>query len=145
MRAVVQRVQSARVTVAGETVASIGTGLLTLLGVGKGDDEAKTQRLVEKIVNLRIFEDAEGKMNLSLRDRQGAHLIVSQFTLLGDCSRGTRPSFSQAETPERAKVLYDLALQHSQSFGVSTHGGVFRALMEVSLVNEGPVTVILEL
>lgn len=144
MKAVVQRVQKASVVVAGEDVSAIGPGLLTLLGVAKGDSEVQLQKMIEKISQLRVFEDENGKMNLSLKDTGGSHLIVSQFTLLGDCSKGNRPSFIEAENPERARDLYEKALQLSQSLGVPTKGGQFRAHMEVSLVNDGPVTLLLE-
>src|SRR4051794_9884223 len=103
MKAVIQRVKQAEVRVDGEVVSKIDAGILTLLGVAKGDDEAKLKRLIQKIVELRIFEDSQGKMNLSLADIKGSHLIVSQFTLLGDCSGGRRPSFGNAERPEQAK------------------------------------------
>jgi D-tyrosyl-tRNA(Tyr) deacylase len=144
MKAVVQRVSKASVSVDGVAIATIERGLLTLLGVAKGDDEARVQKAIEKICALRIFEDADGKMNLSVKDVGGAHLIVSQFTLLGDCSRGARPSFVGAEEPERARALYELALKQSAGLGVPTQGGQFRAHMHVSLVNDGPVTMLLE-
>ncbi|MEW6056934.1 MAG: D-aminoacyl-tRNA deacylase [Bdellovibrionota bacterium] len=145
MRAVIQRVSQALVTVDGQKVSEIGPGLLTLLGIAKGDDEQKVAKLIAKICDLRVFEDAQGKMNLSLKNTGGAHLIVSQFTLLGDCSQGRRPSFIAAESPERAKALYEYALQESLNAGVKTLGGVFQADMKVSLINDGPVTFVLEL
>ncbi len=126
MRAVVQRVKSARVTVSGEIVGEIGPGLVTLLGVGSADEAADVDWLVRKIVKLRIFEDGAGKMNLALAEVGGAHLIVSQFTLYGDCAKGNRPSFISAAPPERARELYDQALETSRAEGVVTAGGVSR-------------------
>ena len=144
MKAVVQRVQSASVTVEGMKVSSIEKGFLTLLGVAKGDTEEQLRKLIQKITALRIFPDAEGKMNLSLADIQGEHLIVSQFTLLGDASKGNRPSFIGAEAPDKAKALYEKALQISIEAGIKTQGGVFGGDMKVELLNDGPVTLILE-
>lgn len=145
MKAVIQRVKQASVTVDGKVVSQIEHGILTLLGVAKGDDETKLQKLISKICELRIFEDDAGKMNLALKDVKGSHLIVSQFTLLGDCSQGRRPSFIGAENPDRAKELYEKALKISQDLGIPTAGGVFQADMKVGLVNDGPVTFILEI
>lgn len=145
MRAVIQRVKQAAVVVDGAEVSRIDRGILTLLGVAKGDDEAKLAKLVAKICDLRIFDDEAGKMNLSLKDIRGAHLIVSQFTLLSDCSAGRRPSFIGAEAPERAKQLYEQALELSRGQGVRTVGGVFQADMKVSLLNDGPVTFVLDI
>ncbi|MBI2605428.1 MAG: D-tyrosyl-tRNA(Tyr) deacylase [Deltaproteobacteria bacterium] len=144
MKAVIQRVSSASVTVNGREISRIGRGILTLLGVAKGDSEESLQKLVAKICDLRIFEDAEGKMNLSLKDAGGEHLIVSQFTLLGDCGKGRRPSFAGAEAPDRAKALYEKAIAISAALGVPTKGGTFQAHMDVELTNDGPVTLILE-
>lgn len=144
MKAVVQRVQNASVVVDGKTISSIGKGYLTLLGVAKGDTDEQLQKLMQKILALRIFPDEAGKMNLSLKDVGGEHLIVSQFTLLGDASKGNRPSFVGAEAPERANALYEKALEISSSQGVKTQGGQFGADMKVSLLNDGPVTLILE-
>lgn len=144
MKAVIQRVREAQVVVDGEVVSRIGQGLLTLLGVMKGDDEAKLRKLVQKIVELRVFEDENGKMNRSLQDIQGGHLIVSQFTLAADTSSGRRPSFIAAESPDLAKALYEKSLAISRELGVETAGGVFQADMKVSLVNDGPATFILE-
>jgi D-tyrosyl-tRNA(Tyr) deacylase len=144
MRAVIQRVKSGSVSVEGKTVSEIGPGVLTLLGVQVGDDEARLGKLIQKICELRIFEDANGKMNRSLLDTGGEHLIVSQFTLAADCGSGRRPSFTTAEKPERARELYELALVLGAAAGVRTAGGVFQADMQVSLVNDGPVTFILE-
>ncbi|AHZ84165.1 D-aminoacyl-tRNA deacylase [Bdellovibrio bacteriovorus] len=144
MKAVVQRVQNASVVVDGKLVSSIDKGYLTLLGVAKGDSEEQLQKLMTKILALRIFPDETGKMNLSLKDVGGEHLIVSQFTLLGDASKGNRPSFIGAELPDRAKELYEKALVLSESQGVKTQGGIFGADMKVSLLNDGPVTLLLE-
>jgi D-tyrosyl-tRNA(Tyr) deacylase len=144
MKAVVQRVQNASVVVDGKEISAISKGFLTLLGVEKGDTEDQLKKMIQKIIALRIFPDQEGKMNLSLLDVGGEHLIVSQFTLLGDCSKGSRPSFIQAEAPDKAKALYEQALTLSEASGVKTCGGVFGGDMKVSLVNDGPVTLILE-
>lgn len=144
MRAVIQRVKEAQVVVDGKPVSSIGRGILTLLGIAKGDDEAKLAKLMAKICDLRIFEDEHGKMNRSLKDVGGAHLVVSQFTLLGDCSQGRRPSFINAEAPERARQLYDKALELSRQQSVATEGGVFQADMKIALINDGPVTFVLD-
>jgi D-tyrosyl-tRNA(Tyr) deacylase len=145
MRAVIQRVKEARVVVEGAEVSRIERGILTLLGVAKGDEEAKIAKMISKICDLRIFEDEQGKMNRSLKEVGGAHLIVSQFTLLGDCSAGRRPSFTGAEAPDRAKQLYELALKHSRDQGVTTAGGVFQADMKITLTNDGPVTFVLDI
>ena len=144
MRALIQRVKSAKVTVGDRVVGQIGPGILTLLGVKEGDSEKDAKWLVEKIVKMRIFADPEGKMNLSLKDTQGEHLIVSQFTLYGDARSGNRPSFIGAARPEDAKGLYERALAFSRSAGVKTEAGEFQAHMEVSSVNDGPVTLWLE-
>lgn len=144
MKAVIQRVQRASVSVEGKVVAAIGPGLLTLLGIAVGDTEEQAQKLISKIIDLRIFEDSQGKMNRSLIEQQGEHLLVSQFTLLADCSQGRRPGFTGAERPERAQEIYQKALQLSQERGVKTVSGVFRADMKIELINDGPVTLILE-
>ncbi|NOQ45876.1 MAG: D-tyrosyl-tRNA(Tyr) deacylase [Desulfobulbaceae bacterium] len=144
MRAVIQRVTSARVTVDGRETGAIGPGLLVLLGVHSDDQHRDVSRLAEKIVNLRIFEDNEGKMNLSLLDTDGAMLIVSQFTLLGDCRKGRRPSWSSAALPETANRLYLDFIAAVNDFGITTESGEFQAMMEVSLVNSGPVTMLLD-
>lgn len=145
MKAVIQRVKHAAVAVDGQEVSRIELGILTLLGVAKGDDEAKLAKMIQKICDLRIFEDEHGKMNLCLKDVKGSHLIVSQFTLLGDCTQGRRPGFSNAESPDRAKQLYERALKLSEEQGVPTRGGVFQADMKVSLLNDGPVTFVIDL
>jgi D-tyrosyl-tRNA(Tyr) deacylase len=144
MRALIQRVRWAKVHVDQELVGEIGPGILTFLGVGKGDDESKLEGLLGKILKLRVFEDENGKMNRSLQDVGGSHLVVSQFTLYGDCSQGNRPSFVEAAPPEVARALYERALLLSEAAGVRTAGGRFQADMKVSLENDGPVTFWLE-
>jgi D-tyrosyl-tRNA(Tyr) deacylase len=144
MRAVIQRVISASVVVEGETVGAIGRGILVLLGVEKGDDEAKADWLAEKITGLRIFSDVAGKMNLSLRDVGGALLAVSQFTLAGNCDKGRRPSFDTAAPPDEGKRLYDYFVAALKRIGVPVQSGIFQADMQITLVNDGPVTFILE-
>ncbi len=144
MRAVLQRVSSASVTVADRPTGAIKEGLLVLLGVHKDDDRRDLVWLVEKTVNLRIFEDKKGKMNRSLLDIGGSMLIVSQFTLIGDCRKGRRPSWSSAAPPETAKQLYSDFIQEVDSYGITTASGEFQAMMEVSLVNSGPVTLLLD-
>lgn len=144
MRAVIQRVKSARVEVDGQVVGEIGPGILTLLGVGAQDTAAVAEKLVTKILKLRIFEDEAGKMNRSVLDLGFEHLIVSQFTLLADTSSGNRPSFIGAARPEVAQPIYLHALKVSENLGVRTAGGRFQAEMKVSLVNDGPVTLVLD-
>lgn len=144
MRAVVQRVRQASVTVDGVTVGAIGAGLLVLLGVAQEDTEASAAWLVEKILGLRIFEDAGGKMNLSLLETGGALLVVSQFTLYGDTRKGRRPSFDRAARPEQANRLYERFVELARARGVEVQTGVFQAMMQVALVNDGPVTLICE-
>lgn len=144
MRALIQRVSSAAVRVADQKVASIGKGLVILLGVGHGDAESQAQYLVEKIANLRIFEDAEGKMNLSLIDIGGEALVVSQFTLYADVARGRRPAFVEAAAPEFAEPLVLRFAELLAARGISTKAGVFGAHMLVEINNNGPVTVWLE-
>jgi len=132
------------VTVEGSVVGEIGTGLLVLLGVSKADKEAAADYLVEKIIGLRIFEDAEGKMNLSVQDSGGAVLVVSQFTLYGDVRRGKRPSFDAAARPEEAKQLYEYFVSKVRAAGLRCETGRFQAMMEVELVNSGPVTIMVD-
>ncbi|MFH1154965.1 MAG: D-aminoacyl-tRNA deacylase [Pseudomonadota bacterium] len=144
MKAVVQRVSCAEVTVDTETTGRIQTGLLVLLGVGHGDTEADADYLVDKILNLRIFEDQAGKMNLSLVQVNGELLVVSQFTLLGDCRKGRRPSFVKAAPPDKAEALYDYFVRKASETGIKTATGRFRAMMDVTLTNSGPVTLILD-
>jgi D-tyrosyl-tRNA(Tyr) deacylase len=144
MRAVIQRVSRCRVAVDGIMVGEIGPGLLVLLGVRKNDAEPAADYLVEKIIGLRIFEDAEGKMNLSVQDSGGAVLVVSQFTLYGDVRRGKRPAFDAAARPEEAKRLYEYFVGKVRAAGLRCETGEFQAMMEVELVNSGPVTIILD-
>jgi D-aminoacyl-tRNA deacylase len=144
MRALLQRVSQARVTVEGSVVGEIGAGLLILLGVAKPDTAADADVLVEKIVNLRVFPDSAGKMNLSLLDIGGELLVVSQFTLYGDCRKGRRPSFDAAAPAEQARALYESFVASARRSGVRVETGVFQAHMDVSLVNDGPVTFMLE-
>jgi D-aminoacyl-tRNA deacylase len=144
MRAVVQRVSHCRVTVDKNVVGQIGPGLLVLLGVGKADSEAAADYLAEKILGLRIFEDEQEKMNLSVVDTGGAVLVVSQFTLLADVRRGKRPSFDAAARPEEAKRLYEYFVAKILTAGVRCEAGQFQAMMEVELVNQGPVTIMLD-
>lgn len=144
MRAVVQRVSRAKVTVDGEVTGEIGGGLLVLLGVAIKDSEAEADHLVEKILNLRIFEDPDGKMNLSLLDVEGDLLAVSQFTLYADTRRGRRPSFIEAAPPERANHLYEYFVEEIRSRVGRVSTGRFQAMMDVELVNNGPVTIIID-
>jgi len=144
MRAVVQRVSEASVSVNDEIVSRIGRGLLVLLGVGAEDTESDAEYLAEKIANLRIFEDEKGKMNLSVLDVRGEVLVVSQFTLYGDCRKGRRPSFTQAARPDKAQALYSYFIARIREEGVPTREGVFQAHMRVSLTNDGPVTILLD-
>jgi D-tyrosyl-tRNA(Tyr) deacylase len=144
MRAVIQRVSQASVTVNGELAGSIGPGLLVLLGVGKTDTEQDAEALAQKIVELRVFQDEAGKMNLSLKDTGGSLLVVSQFTLYGDTRKGRRPSFDLAAPPAQARALYEKFVEAARRQGVHVETGVFQAMMSVSLVNEGPVTFLVE-
>lgn len=144
MRALLQRVSSARVTVAGRLTGEIGPGLLVLICAMRGDTEAEADQLAAKIVKLRIFRDAEDKMNLSLRDTGGAALIVSQFTLAADTSRGNRPGFSPAAPPEEGERLYRYFSDRLRADGISVANGEFGADMDVALVNQGPVTIWLD-
>ena len=144
MRCVVQRVSQARVVIAQRTVADIQQGLMILVCAMQGDDPTKAQQLAKKVVNLRIFSDDAGKMNKSLLDVGGGALIVSQFTLAADTSRGNRPGFSNAAPPELGKALYEEFCQHVSDFGVAVATGEFGADMKVTLTNDGPVTIWLE-
>ena len=144
MRAVVQRVKQSSVKTNDETVGRIGRGLLVLLGVAKGDSAVDADYLANKIINLRIFEDEDGKMNRSLLETGGELLAVSQFTLLADCRKGRRPSFVAAAEPEKAAELYEKFVDGVRQKGVGVQTGRFRAMMEVALINDGPVTVIIE-
>jgi len=144
MRAVVQRVSRAKVRVNGEITGEIGLGLLVLLGVGEGDTRTDADYLAEKTIGLRIFEDAGGKMNLSVAEVSGALLVVSQFTLYGDARRGKRPSFDAAAPPEQARELYEYFVEKVRASGVRLETGRFQETMQVELVNEGPVTILLD-
>jgi len=144
MRVVVQRVSRAKVTVEGRVTGEIGAGLMVLLGVGKQDDSSVASSMAEKLANLRIFEDAAGKMNLSLLDVKGSALVVSQFTLYGDARGQRRPSFISAAAPEVAKKLYEEFCEAMTELGINVGTGVFQTMMSVELVNEGPVTILVD-
>ncbi len=144
MRAVIQRVKTASVYVDGRLSGKIGNGLLVFIGVAKGDGENDVSFMASKLPTLRIFEDASGKFNLSLNDIRGEILVVSQFTLYGDCSKGRRPSFTEAEEPAAAKNLYERFVFRLREQGISVQTGEFQAKMEVHLVNDGPVTLLLD-
>jgi D-tyrosyl-tRNA(Tyr) deacylase len=144
MRAVLQRVSSASVTVDGRQVGAIGAGLLVLVGVEQGDDTQDVAFLAGKIRDLRVFEDESGRMNRSVVDAGGGVLVVSQFTLLGDCRRGRRPSFDAAAPPEPARRLYEAVVDRLRRDGLPVETGAFQAMMDVSLVNDGPVTLLLD-
>ena len=144
MRAVIQRVSRAKVTVGAETTGEIGNGILVLLGVSKNDSEKEASYLLEKTLNLRIFEDAEGKMNLSLLDIKGDLLVVSQFTLYGDARKGRRPSFIDAAPPAEANRLYEFFVAEARQQIERVGTGRFQAMMDVELVNDGPVTILLD-
>ena len=144
MRAIIQRVKESRVVVDGKVVGQIGKGLNILLGVGKGDTEEDIKKLVKKILNLRIFENEEGKFHYSLLDIGGEVLIVSQFTLYANVKKGRRPSFEEAEEPKRAKELYEKFVEEVKSYGVKVETGIFGAMMDVYILNWGPVTIIVD-
>ena len=144
MRAVVQRVSQARVTVDGEEIGAIGQGFLVLLGAEEGDDSKDVGYMARKILGLRVFPDEEGKMNRELAQAGGAVLAVSQFTLLGDCRKGKRPSFIKAARPERAKPLFEEFVHAIRAQGTRCETGRFQAMMEVELLNDGPVTLLLD-
>jgi D-tyrosyl-tRNA(Tyr) deacylase len=144
MRAVIQRVKSAEVYVAGQLSGKIGNGLLVFVGVAKGDGENDVSFMVSKLPELRIFEDASGKFNLSLKEMGGEILIVSQFTLYGDCRKGRRPSFTEAEEPAAAKNLYNRLISKLREQEIPVQTGEFQAKMEVHLINDGPVTLLLD-
>jgi D-tyrosyl-tRNA(Tyr) deacylase len=144
MKAVIQRVSEASVEVDDKIVGKIGTGLVILLGVAGDDGEADADYLAEKIVNLRIFNDAEEKMNLNLLDVQGEILAISQFTLYANTRRGRRPSFIDAAMPEKAEPLYEYCMKKIEEYGIKVSRGIFGAIMKVKIFNEGPVTIILE-
>jgi len=144
MRAVVQRVSCAEVCVNGQVLGSIGRGLLVLLAVGEVDEAQDAAYLAKKTLNLRIFEDEKGKMNRSVQDIRGGLLVISQFTLYGDCRKGNRPSFVDAAPPDKAEDLYTVYLEEVGRSGLEIASGKFQAMMDVSLVNQGPVTVLLD-
>lgn len=145
MRAVVQRVKRAEVRVNNEVTGKIDKGILVLLGVGQDDTDKDLEYMADKIVNLRIFEDDEGKMNLSVLDEGGGILVVSQFTLYGDCRKGKRPSYSSAARPEMAEKLYNEFVDYIKSkYDIKVETGVFQAMMEVDFINDGPVTLLID-
>jgi len=144
MKCVLQRVKKASVTIENELYSEIKQGILVLACVEKEDTEEKIEWMSNKIVNLRIFEDETGKMNKSVKDIGGELLVVSQFTLAGDCKKGTRPSFDKAEKPEIAKKMYEKMINKLKSLNIETKTGVFQAMMDIELINDGPVTIILE-
>lgn len=144
MKALIQRAKKASVTVDGKLCSQIGHGLLVLLGVVKGDEKLNADKLAEKLVHLRIFEDENGKMNKSLLDEKGEMLIVSQFTLCGDCKKGTRPSFDKSAPPTIANNLYEYFISKVKEYNVPVQTGVFGATMDVELINDGPVTFMVE-
>ncbi|HYB95151.1 MAG TPA: D-aminoacyl-tRNA deacylase [Vicinamibacterales bacterium] len=144
MRAVVQRVTSARVTVDGRVTGEIGAGLLVLLGVEQGDGPSDVQYIAAKVRDLRIFTDDAGKMNVSVLDRQGSVLVVSQFTLSGDARNGRRPSFATAAPPPIARPLYEDVMRELKASGLHVEAGEFQAMMQVALINDGPVTILLD-
>jgi len=144
MRAVIQRVKRAEVRVNGKAVGSVGEGIVVLLGIGREDTEETAEWLADKIVNLRIFDDSQGRMNRSIAETQGALLCVSQFTLYGDCRKGRRPSYDRAAPPETACQLYEAFLGSVRTRGIHVQTGQFQAMMQVELVNDGPVTLLLD-
>lgn len=144
MKALIQRVKSASVTIDGELYSKIGKGLLVFLGVEKEDTVENCEKLSQKVLNLRIFEDENDKMNLSVNDVKGEILVVSQFTLCGDCKKGTRPSFDKAAHPDIAVKLYEDFVEKIRASGLKTETGKFRAMMDVELINDGPVTFMVE-
>ena len=144
MKVLIQRVKKASVTIDGELYSSIGKGILALVGIEKGDGIEQVQKLAKKVTNLRIFPDENDKMNLSLLDVQGEMLVVSQFTLCGDCKKGTRPSFDKSAPPDIANDLYEKFTQEIKNYGIKTQTGKFAAMMDVELINDGPVTFMLE-
>lgn len=144
MRAVVQRVASARVTVDERTVGAIGRGLLVLAGVGRGDGSRAASWLVDKIAGLRVFPDDDGRMNRSVLEVDGGVLLVSQFTLYGDCRRGRRPSFVAAAPPAEARAVYEDFVERFRGRGIAVETGVFQAHMQIHAINDGPVTILLD-
>ncbi|MFW5985733.1 MAG: D-aminoacyl-tRNA deacylase [Halanaerobiales bacterium] len=144
MRAVVQRVKNSSVTVDEEVIGEIGEGLLIFLGIGKEDMQEDADYLLDKIMNLRIFADEEGKMNLSALDLEKEVMIISQFTLFGDCRKGRRPSFFSAASPEKAETLYEYFVQKAQNYELKIATGEFQAMMDIELCNDGPVTMLID-
>ena len=144
MKVLIQRVKEASVTISGELYSNINNGILAFVGIEKGDSPEVVSKLAKKVVNLRIFPDENDKMNRSLLDINGEILIVSQFTLCGDCKKGTRPSFDKSAPPEIAKTLYEEFIKEISTLGIKTGTGVFGAMMDVKLINDGPVTFMLE-
>ena len=144
MKALIQRVKEASVTIDGVLYSKIDAGLLVLLGVEKSDGSENAEKLAQKVMNLRIFEDENDKMNLSVQDIKGEILVVSQFTLCGDCKKGTRPSFDKAAPPDRANQLYEEFVNNIKNAGLKVETGKFRAMMDVALINDGPVTFMVE-
>ena len=144
MKVLIQRVKNAGVDIEGAKVSSVKKGVLALVGIEKGDTKEQVEKLAKKVVNLRVFPDENDKMNLSLMDIHGEMLIVSQFTLCGDCKKGTRPSFDRSAPPDIANELYEYFVSQVSSYGIKTGTGKFGAMMEVSLINDGPVTFMLE-
>ena len=143
MKVLIQRVKEASVTIDGNLYSSINAGILAFVGIEKGDTKDTVEKLAKKTVNLRIFPDENGKMNRSLSDTKGEMLIVSQFTLCGDCKKGTRPSFDNSAPPDTANELYEYFISQVKSFGIKTGNGKFGAMMEIALINDGPVTFML--
>lgn len=144
LKLVLQRVSEASVTIEGEVVGAIDRGFVVLVGVGRGDTKEIVERLVEKTLQLRVFADGDGKMNLSVKDVSGSLLLISQFTLYADCRKGRRPAFTDAAPPAEAKMLYEYFVERCRESGVVVQTGVFAADMKVSLVNDGPVTILLD-
>ena len=144
MKVLIQRVKNAGVKIEGKSFSQIEKGILALVGIEKGDTKEQVEKLAKKVVNLRIFPDENDKMNLSLLDVKGEMLIVSQFTLCGDCKKGTRPSFDKSAPPDIANELYEYFVTQVENYGIKTGTGQFGAMMEVSLINDGPVTFMLE-
>ncbi|CDE58797.1 d-tyrosyl-tRNA(Tyr) deacylase [Fusobacterium sp. CAG:439] len=144
MKALIQRVKRASVSIEGKLYSSISSGLLVFLGVEKDDEKVNAEKLAQKVINLRVFEDENDKMNLSLKDVKGEMLVVSQFTLCGDCKKGTRPSFDKAASPQKAVDLYEYFIKCLKEDNIPVQTGKFRAMMDVELINDGPVTLWVE-
>lgn len=144
MKALIQRVKRASVSIEGKLCSSISSGLLVFLGVEKDDEKVNAEKLAQKVINLRVFEDENDKMNLSLKDVKGEMLVVSQFTLCGDCKKGTRPSFDKAASPQKAVDLYEYFIKCLKEDNIPVQTGKFRAMMDVELINDGPVTLWVE-